>query len=150
MSMADILSALNFLILLGIIGYLMVINKYLNKNDIVNYVSQIFKISEANLKQDLNMFLNVVKEEYTKYQEEILQTLQKQQKEVEKLNEIILKEAKVFQKYCQERLKAEEQLIKQTENRLKEMQKYIAKLERTLSKCRKKVKRMKIENEITR
>jgi len=140
MSVADILSVLNFLILLGIVGHLIVINKYLDKNDIVNYVSQIFKISEANLKQNLHMFLNEVKKEYTKHQEEILQILQKQQKEVEKLNEVISKEAQVFQKYCQERLKTEEQLIKQTENRLQEAQKYIAKLENLLSKCKKKLK----------
>jgi len=61
MSIADILSILNFLILLGIVGYLIVINKYLNKNDIVNYVSQIFKISKANIKQDLYLFLEEVK-----------------------------------------------------------------------------------------
>ena len=149
MSIANILSILNFLILLGIVSYLIVINKYLDKNDIVNYVSQIFKISEANLKQDLHIFLKEVKEEYTKHQEGILQALQKQQKEVEKLNEIISKEAKVFQKYCQERLKTEEQLIKQTENKLQEAQNYIAKLENLLSKCRKKIKRIKIENKIT-
>ena len=46
MSITDIISVLNFLILLGIVGYLIVINKYLDKNDIVDYVSKIFKIRQ--------------------------------------------------------------------------------------------------------
>ena len=85
MSITDIISVLNFLILLGIVGYLIVINKYLDKNDIVDYVSKIFKISEKNLKKDLHIFLEEVKNKYTINQNEILNILNQQQEEVEKL-----------------------------------------------------------------
>jgi septal ring factor EnvC (AmiA/AmiB activator) len=145
--MADILSILNFLILLGIVGYLWVINKHLNKNDILEYVAQIFKISEANLKQDLYLFLKEVKEEYENHQNEILKLLQEQQEEVEKLKKTIVNEAQAFKQYCQDRINTQEKIINQTENRLQEAQKQIAKLENMLSKCRKKLNKAKNGNE---
>jgi septal ring factor EnvC (AmiA/AmiB activator) len=149
MTFTDIISGLNFLILLGIVGYLLAINKYLNKNDIVDYVAQIFKMSEANLKQDLYLFLEEIKEEYKNHQNEILKLLQAQQKEVERLKKIIMNETQIFKQYCQERVNTQEKIIKQTENRLQEAQRYIAKIENMLSKCRKKVERLKNEAKAT-
>lgn len=149
MSITDIISVLNFLILLGIVGYLIVINKYLDKNDIVDYVSKIFKISEKNLKKDLHIFLEEVKNKYTINQNEILNILNQQQEEVEKLKQAIVNEALAFKKYCQDRVKTQEEIIKQTENRLQEAQKHIAKLENMLLKCRKKLKKANYDNETT-
>jgi len=147
MSITDIISVLNFLILLGIVGYLIVINKYLDKNDIVDYVSKIFKISEKNLKKDLHIFLEEVKNKYTINQNEILNILNQQQEEVEKLKQAIVNEAFAFKKYCQDRVKTQEEIIKQTENRLQEAQKHMAKLENMLLKCRKKLKKANYDNE---
>ena len=147
MTFADIISGLNFLILLGITSYIWAMNKYLDKNDILKYIAKIFKISEKNLKQDLYIFLQEVKDEYTNHQKDILNLLQEQQKEVEKLKKIIINEAQAFKQYCQDRVNTQEEIIKQTENRLQEAQKHIVKIENMLSKCRKKVKRLKNENE---
>ena len=147
MTFTDIISGLNFLILLGITGYIWAMNKYLDKNDIVNYVAQIFKISKAEFKQELHIFLEEVKKEYKNNQDEILKLLQEQQKEVKMLKKVIISEAQTFKQYCQDRVNIQEEIIKQTENRLQEAQKHIAKIENMLSKCRKKVKRLKNENE---
>jgi len=145
MSIADILSILNFLILLGIVGYLIVINKYLNKNDIVNYVSQIFKISKANIKQDLYLFLEEVKKEYTNHQNEILKLLQEEQKEVERLKKTIINEASAFKQYCQDRIKAQEEINQLIEKRISDSQKHIAMLENKLDTLRRKIGRLKNE-----
>ena len=145
MSIAAICSIVNTILLLGIIGYLIVINKYLNKNDIVNYVSQIFKISEANLKQDLYLFLEEVKKEYTNHQHEILKLLQEEQKEVEKLKKAIINEASAFKQYCQDRIKAQEEINQLIEKRISDSQKYIAMLENKLDTLRRKIGRLKNE-----
>ena len=146
LKMTAILTGFILLILVGIVIYLYIMHKYLDKNDIVDYIAQIFKISEANLKQDLYLFLEEVKEEYYNHQKEIIQLLKQQQEETEKLKKVIINEATIFKEYCQERINTQEQIVKQIENRLQESQKHIAKLENMLSKCRKKVERLKNEN----
>jgi hypothetical protein len=143
MNMADILSALNFLILLGIVGYLISINKYLNKNDIVNYVVQLFKSSKADLKQELFNFLTDVKEEYTSHQNEILKLLQEQREEAEKLKKVIINEGLVFKQYCQERIEAQEKINNLIEKRISDSQKYISFLEKRLDQCKRKIERLK-------
>ena len=145
MSIADILSILNFLVLLGIVGYLIAINKYLDKNDIVNYVSQIFQISKSNIKQDLYLFLEEVKKEYTNHQNEILKLLQEEQKEVERLKKTIINEASAFKQYCQDRIKAQEEINQLIEKRISDSQKHIAMLENKLDTLRRKIGRLKNE-----
>ena len=145
MSIAAIWSIVNTVLLLGIIGYLIVINKYLNKNDIVDYVSQIFKIREVNLKQDLYLFLEEVKKEYTNHQTEILKLLYEEQKEVEKLKKAIINEASAFKQYCQDRIKAQEEINQLIEKRISDSQKYIAMLENKLDTLRRKIGRLKNE-----
>lgn len=149
MSIADIIVGLNFLILLGIVGYLIGINKYLNKNDIVDYISQIFKISKANLKQDLYLFLEEVKKEYSNHQNEILKLLQEQQEEVEKLKKVIINEGSAFKQYCQDRIKTQEEINQLIEKRISDSQKYIAMLENKLDTLRRKVGRLKNETKIS-
>ena len=143
MSIAAIWSIVNTLLLLGIIGYLIVINKYLNKNDIVDYVAQIFKTNKSNLKRDLDLFLKEVKKEYTHHQEELLTLLQEQQKEVEQLKKIILNETEVFKKYCQNRITFQENFIKEFETKLQNATNKISQLENQLKKCRNKLKKVK-------
>ena len=149
LKMTAILTGFILLILIGIVIYLYIMHKYLDKNDIVEYIAQIFKISEANLKQDLHIFLGEVKKEYSNHQEEIIELLKQQKEETEKLKKAIINEATVFSKYCQERINTQEKIVKQIEDRLQESQKQIAKLENMLEKCRKKVKRLKNDNETT-
>jgi len=149
MSIADIIVGLNFLILLGIVGYLIGINKYLNKNDIVDYISQIFKISKANLKQDLYLFLEEVKKEYSNHQNEILKLLQEQQEEVEKLKKVIINEGSAFKQYCQDRIKTQEEINQLIEKRISDSQKFIAMLENKLDTLRRKVGRLKNETKIS-
>jgi len=145
MSIAAIWSILNTILLLGIIGYLIVINKYLNKNDIVNYVSQIFKVSRANIEKDLEDFLEEVKKEYSNHQNEILKLLQEQQKEAEKLKKVIINEALAFKQYCQDRIKAQEEINQLIEKRISDSQKHIAMLENKLDTLRRKIGRLKNE-----
>jgi len=145
MSIAAIWSILNTILLLGIIGYLIVINKYLNKNDIVNYVSQIFKVSRANIEKDLEDFLEEVKKEYSNHQNEILKLLQEQQKEAEKLKKVIINEGLAFKQYCQDRIKAQEEINQLIEKRISDSQKYIATLENKLDTLRRKIGRLKNE-----
>ena len=145
MSIAAIWSILNTILLLGIIGYLIVINKYLNKNDIVNYVSQIFKVSRANIEKDLEDFLEEVKKEYSNHQNEILKLLQEQQKEAEKLKKVIINEGLAFKQYCQDRIKAQEEINQLIEKRISDSQKHIAMLENKLDTLRRKIGRLKNE-----
>jgi len=149
MSIAAIWSIVNTILLLGIIGYLTVINKYLNKNNIVDYVSQIFKISGANLKQDLYLFLEEVKKEYSNHQNEILKLLQEQQKEVEKLKKVIINEGSAFKQYCQDRIKTQEEINQLIEKRISDSQKHIAMLENKLDQYKRKIERLKNGNETT-
>ena len=137
MSISDILIAINTTILIGIVSYLYIVNKYLDKNDIVNYVAKIFKISEDNLKQDLDLFLEEVKKEYTYHQEEILKLLQEQQEEVEQLKKIIMNETTVFKKYCQNRITFQENFIKEFETKLQNATNKISQLENQLKKGKK-------------
>jgi len=137
MSISDILLAINTIILFGIVAYIYAINKYLNKNDIVSYVAKIFEISEANLKQDLYLFLEEVKKEYSNHQNEILQLLKQQQKEVEKLKKVIINEGLAFKEYCQDRIKAQEKINQLIEKRISDSQKHIAMLEKKLDQYKR-------------
>lgn len=145
MSISDILLAINTIILFGIVAYIYAINKYLNKNDIVSYVAKIFEISEANLKQDLYLFLEEVKKEYSNHQNEILQLLKQQQKEVEKLKKVIINEGLAFKEYCQDRIKAQEKINQLIEKRISDSQKHIAMLEKKLDQYKRKVEKLKNE-----
>jgi Mg2+ and Co2+ transporter CorA len=143
MSFNDILLIINTGLLFSIVGYIYVINKYLNKNDIVEYVSQIFKSSEANLKQDLYSFLEEVKKEYSNHQNEILKLLQEQREEAEKLKKVIINEGLVFKQYCQERIEAQEKINNLIEKRISDSQKHIAMLENKLDQYKRKIERLK-------
>jgi len=110
MSISDIFIMIDTIILFGIVAYIYVINKSLNKNNIVDYVSKIFKVSRANIEKDLEDFLEEVKKEYSNQQNEILKLLQEQQKEAEKLKKAIINEALAFKQYCQDRIKAQEEI----------------------------------------
>jgi len=74
MSIATIWSIVNTIFLSGIIIYIFLLHKYLNKNDIVDYVSQIFRVNRKNLEKDLEVFLQEVKKEYKTNQDEIIGT----------------------------------------------------------------------------
>jgi Mg2+ and Co2+ transporter CorA len=143
MSFNDILLIINTGLLFSIVGYIYVINKYLNKNDIVEYVSQIFKSSETNLKQDLYLFLEEVKKEYSNHQNEILKLLQEQQKEVEILKKVIINEGSAFKQYCQDRIKTQKEINQLIEKRISDSQKHIAMLENKLDQYKRKIERLK-------
>ena len=145
MSISDIFIAIDTIILFGIVAYIYVINKSLNKNDIVDYVSQIFKVSRANVEKDLEDFLEEVKKEYSNHQNEILKLLQEQQKEAEKLKKVIINEGLAFKQYCQDRIKVQEEINQLIEKRISDSQKYIAMLENKLDTLRRKIGRLKNE-----
>jgi len=145
MSISDIFIAIDTIILFGIVAYIYVINKSLNKNDIVDYVSQIFKVSRANVEKDLEDFLEEVKKEYSNHQNEILKLLQEQQKEAEKLKKVIINEGLAFKQYCQDRIKVQEEINQLIEKRISDSQKYIATLENKLDTLRRKIGRLKNE-----
>lgn len=146
MNLSNILLAINTIILFGIVAYIYAINKYLNKNDIIDYVSQIFKISRTNLQEELNSFLEEVKKEYSNHQNEILKLLQEQQEEAEKLKKAIINEGRVFKQYCQERIKSQEEINQLIEKRISDSQKHIAMLEKKLDHFKQKIERLKNEN----
>lgn len=139
----------NTVILLGIVTYLFIMHKYLNKNDIVEYVAQIFKISEANLKQDLNIFLQEVTKEYQNHQNEIIQLLKEQQEEVEKLKKVITNEAKAFKQYCEDRITFQEKFIKNMEIKLQDATNKISQLTNQLQKCKNKLEKAKNDSKTT-
>ena len=146
MNIATLWSIINTILLLGIIGYIFLIHKYLNKYDIIDYVSQIFKVSRKNLRKDLHLFLEEVKKEYSNHQKEILKLLEEQQEEAEKLKKAIINEGRVFKQYCQERIKSQEEINQLIEKRISDSQKHIAMLEKKLDKCKRKIERLKNES----
>ena len=146
MNIATLWSIINTILLLGIIGYIFLIHKYLNKHDIIDYVSQIFKVSRENLRKDLHLFLEEVKKEYSNHQKEILKLLEEQQEEAEKLKKAIINEGRVFKQYCQERIKSQEEINQLIEKRISDSQKHIAMLEKKLDKCKRKIERLKNES----
>ena len=146
MNIATLWSIINTILLLGIIGYIFLIHKYLNKHDIIDYVSQIFKVSRENLRKDLHLFLEEVKKEYSNHQKEILKLLEEQQEEAEKLKKAIINEGRVFKQYCQERIKSQEEINQLIEKRISDSQKHIAMLEKKLDQFKQKIERLKNEN----
>ena len=146
MNVNNILLALDTIILIGIIFYIYSISSYVSKNFILEHISQIFKHNEANLKQEFYLFLEDVKEEYSKHQNEILKLLKEQETETERLKKVIKEEKLAFKKYFQDRIETQEKINKQIENRISNSQKHIAMLEKKLSQSKRKIERLKNEN----
>ena len=142
MSIAAIWSIINTILLFGIISYIFLLHKYINKNDIVNYVSQIFQINRKNLEKDLEIFLEEVKHKYKIHQNEIIELLKEQEKETEILKKTIEEETKIFKKYCEERVEFQEEIVNHIIKKLNNATKKISQLKGQLVKCKRKIERL--------